>query len=77
MTHLTGTIRDYKKGVDMNKTINDGRLLQLHRLHLGLYARLGRKLNVTPSYISRVARGERQSEKVRVALLRELRKLGL
>jgi hypothetical protein len=73
---LCVTIGDRKGGADMSKpTPTDSRLLELHQLHLGLYARIAKKLNVTPSYISRVARGERESSKVMSALLTELRKL--
>jgi hypothetical protein len=38
---------------------DDLRLLQLHRRHLGLYARVGKKLKVTPGYVSRIASGQR------------------
>jgi len=54
---------------------SDERLLKIHQLHLGLYARISKQLGVTASYVSRVARGERQSERVTAALVRELRKL--
>jgi transcriptional regulator with XRE-family HTH domain len=50
-------------------------LLQLHQLHLGLYARVAEKLRVNPSYVSRVANGKRQNEEITAALLNELRKL--
>jgi hypothetical protein len=60
----------------MNQQTSDAqRLLALHQRHLGLYARVGEKLKVSPGYISRVARGERQSKKVMAALISELRKL--
>jgi transcriptional regulator with XRE-family HTH domain len=42
----------------------------------GLYARVARQLDLDPSYISRVARGKRQSKSVDRALKRELRKVG-
>ena len=48
------------------------RLLELHRLHEGLYARVAHRLGVDPSYVSRVARDERQSPKVKAALLADL-----
>jgi hypothetical protein len=51
------------------------RLLQLHRLHLGLYTRIAKELSVNPNFVSRVAQGKRKSEKVRSQLLKELRKL--
>lgn len=41
----------------------------------GLYGRVARRLKVDPSYVSRVARGERQSDEIEVALERELRRI--
>jgi len=41
----------------------------------GLYAREARELEVDRSYVSRVARGERQSERVAGALRRELKRI--
>lgn len=41
----------------------------------GLYARVARKLRVDPSYVSRVARGERNSARVEKAIQRELRNI--
>jgi transcriptional regulator with XRE-family HTH domain len=41
----------------------------------GLYGRVARKLGVDPSYVSRVARGERRSRSVDHALRRELNKI--
>ncbi len=62
--------------LDMNDQNRDAkRLLEKHRLHLGLYARLSKKLQVTPSYISHVANGKRNNPKIMAALLAELRKL--
>jgi transcriptional regulator with XRE-family HTH domain len=37
----------------------------------GLYSRIARQLNVDRSYVSRVARGERQSKQVEQALIAE------
>ncbi len=49
-------------------------------LYRGLYVRVARKIGVDPSYVSRVARGERQSPEVQAALNHEIeqisRKLG-
>lgn len=42
-----------------------------HFLMRGLYARVARKLKVDPSYVSRVARGERESAAIQTALDRE------
>ena len=41
----------------------------------GLYGRVARRLRVDPSYVSRVARGERQSEVIEASLERELRRI--
>ena len=41
----------------------------------GLYGRVAKQLKVDPSYVSRVARGERQSEAIEVSLERELRRI--
>jgi transcriptional regulator with XRE-family HTH domain len=60
----------------MNPQTNSAqRLLEQHQLHLGLYARLGKRLKMTPSYISRVANGKRENPKIMAVLLAELRKL--
>jgi transcriptional regulator with XRE-family HTH domain len=49
-------------------------------LYHGLYVRIAQKLGVDPSYVSRVARGERSSQEVAAALKQEIeginRKLG-
>ena len=41
----------------------------------GLYGRVARHLKVDPSYVSRVARGERRSEMIEASLERELRRI--
>ena len=41
----------------------------------GLYGRVARELDLDPSYVSRVARGERQSETVEAALEREMKRI--
>ena len=41
----------------------------------GLYGRVARQLRVDPSYVSRVARGERQSDEIEASLERELRRI--
>ena len=50
---------------------------KLNRLSLyrGIYSRVARELGIDPSYVSRVARGERQSAKVEAALLKEIRRI--
>jgi transcriptional regulator with XRE-family HTH domain len=41
----------------------------------GVYARVAKKMGVSPSYVSRVARGKRESAEVLRALEAELRRL--
>jgi hypothetical protein len=41
----------------------------------GLYGRVARQLKIDPSYVSRVARGERQSDQVDASLERELKRV--
>src|SRR5271165_6503371 len=41
----------------------------------GLYGRVARQLKVDPSYVSRVARGERRSGDIEGALEKELRRI--
>lgn len=50
-------------------------LLKRHRLHVGLYDRVARKVGVHASYVSRVAHGERTSERIFNALVEELRRI--
>ncbi|MGH9679643.1 MAG: hypothetical protein ACRD4Y_06805 [Candidatus Acidiferrales bacterium] len=49
--------------------------LNLASMIRGLYVRVARRLNLHPSYVSRVARGERRSEEVNAALTRELQRV--
>jgi hypothetical protein len=51
-----------------------------HPLHFaslfrGFYGRVARQLDLDPSYVSRVARGERQSETIEAALEREMKRI--
>jgi transcriptional regulator with XRE-family HTH domain len=50
---------------------------KLNRLSLyrGIYSRVARQLGIDPSYVSRVARGERQSAKIEAALMKEIRRI--
>ena len=41
----------------------------------GMYGRVARKLHLDPSYVSRVARGERRSDLIKAALRNELNKI--
>ena len=58
-----------------NSQRSDDRLLDCHRLHLGLYARVAEELDLAPSYISLVAAGKRQSERVTRAIVAELKRI--
>ena len=49
--------------------------LELVSLFRGLYNRVAQRLGVDPSYVSRVARGERNSDFVKAALSEEVRKI--
>jgi hypothetical protein len=50
-------------------------LLDLHRRHQGIFARVAQSLSVDPSYVSRVANGKRRSPEIEQALARELRRI--
>ncbi len=56
-------------------TETDDALIKAHMLHLGVYARVAKKLHVDPSFVSRVAAGKRTSPTIRRALAEELRKI--
>ena len=58
-----------------NDRENAQAVLRWHRLHNGVYAKVARKLGVDPSYVSRVATGERRSGKIQEALISELQKI--
>lgn len=50
-------------------------LLKRHRRHMGMYARVAKKLGIDSSYVSRVASGDRTSEGILNALVEELRRI--
>ena len=50
-------------------------LLRKHRMHAGLYARVANKLRLNASYVSRVAKGERRSDRILNAIVAELRRI--
>jgi hypothetical protein len=50
-------------------------VLNRHRLYRGIYSRVAQQLGIDRSYVSRVASGERSSEKVEKALARELQRI--
>jgi hypothetical protein len=53
----------------MNRT---ARLLNVYEVQRGLFARVARKLKLDPSYVSRVAHGQRHSKRISVAIRTEL-----
>jgi len=50
-------------------------LVRWHKRFAGIYARVAKKLALSPSYVNRVAQGERESPAVLRALEAELRRL--
>jgi hypothetical protein len=58
-----------------NLAESDDALIKAHMLHLGVYARVAKKLHVDPSFVSRVAAGKRTSPTIQRALAEELRKI--
>jgi hypothetical protein len=74
-----GQIADNGEGV-MNRDSQrweDTISYNLPSLMRGLYSRVARKLRIDPSYVSRVARGERISTAISQALQAELRRVAL
>jgi transcriptional regulator with XRE-family HTH domain len=59
---------------DSTKGIKDSLFSRLS-LYRGIYSRVARQLGIDPSYVSRVARGERRSAKVENALVKEMKKI--
>jgi len=56
----------------MTQTTN---ALRAYMSQRGLFARVAKKLNLDPSYVSRVAHGQRYSRRISLAFEAELRKL--
>jgi len=50
------------------------RLLKIYAIQRGLFSRIAKRLKVDPSYVSRVANGQRKSERIRHAIEAELAK---
>jgi hypothetical protein len=48
------------------------KLLNAYEVQRGLFARVAKKLKLHPSYVSRVAHGERHSKRISVAVRAEL-----
>src|SRR5256714_15375397 len=60
---------------DNFSTIRTAGMLLPQTLYRGLYVRIAKKLGVDPSYVSRVARGERFSDPVESALRQEVHQI--
>jgi hypothetical protein len=58
-----------------SKSVQKPAPTNLASLIRGLYGRVARQLKVDPSYVSRVARGERQSDVIEASLERELKRI--
>jgi len=58
-------------------TTDNNKNPKLNRLSLyrGIDSRVAKELGIDPSYVSRIALGERQSAKVEAALLKEIRRI--
>jgi hypothetical protein len=57
------------------KSVHKPAPTNLASLIRGLYGRVARQLKVDPSYVSRVARGERRSHEIEASLERELKRI--
>ena len=55
--------------------LDEEHLLRVHKLHLGLYARVAEDLGVSPSYVSLVANGMRTSDRIRRVLVHQIAKI--
>ena len=66
--------QDIRTDLWYSSQMSDSRLQLVSRMR-GLYQRIAKQLGVDPSYVSRVARGERKSPKIEATLNRELAKL--
>lgn len=76
MVNAKNTASKTARGRKANGNGVDGKaLLEWHRLHEGIYARVARSLGVDASYVSRVASGQRVSEKIERALVSELERI--
>jgi len=68
----------------MKKTNTDHRpkkvpaiALEILRNESGSFARVRRRLGVSKAYVSMVASGEKRSERIRLALIREARRIAI
>lgn len=57
------------------KQFSTNPVLNRHQLYRGIYSRVAKELGIDRSYVSRVASGERKSDRVQKALVRELQRV--
>ncbi len=62
-------------GKKAKSKLSEEQLLRVHKLHLGLYARVAEDLGVSPSYVSLVANGMRSSDRIRRMLVQQIAKI--
>ena len=58
-----------------SKNASTKAVLNRHQLYRGIYSRVAKQLGIDRSYVSRVASGERKSDKVQKALLKEIERV--
>jgi hypothetical protein len=68
----TRSVHSQSKQQGSDKEEEAETLLNLHKQYIGLYSGIAKRMGVDASYVSRVANGEYQSEKLRCAFLSEL-----
>ena len=76
-SHLIGPMRERFASTSMTKDRNDIGIASLavaSRLR-GLYSRVAKRLGVDPSYVSRVASGQRRSETIQAELENQINKI--
>ena len=61
--------------MNRDRTNNSTPPPEIASLFRGLYSRVARQLGLDPSFVSRVARGERESEAVLTVLTREIKSI--
>ena len=61
--------------MDRDATNASTKLLRRAALFRGLYARVAKQMGVDPSYVSRVARGQRTNADIENALIAEVQRL--
>jgi len=75
---VSGIEGDAVVGTNLKRTkhnLNEEHLLRIHKLHLGLYARVAEDLGVSPSYVSLVANGMRTSDRIRRVLVQQIARI--